>query len=60
MDGLEVSFRTRVSVANYTHSPLVVMPIGPPGNEKLVLNVDALWHGGPFETAVGYLYLLPK
>ena len=29
------------------------MPVGPPGDEKLVLNVDSLWTGGPFEKSVG-------
>lgn len=58
MGGSEVSCRTRVPVANYAHSSLVAMPIGPPGHETLVLNVDSLWDGGPFETSVGYLDLL--
>lgn len=29
------------------------MPFGGPGNEKLILNVDSLWSGGPFEATVG-------
>jgi hypothetical protein len=30
------------------------MPLGPPGAEKVVLNIDSLWSGGPFETAVSW------
>lgn len=56
MGGSEVSYKTRVPVTNYAHSPSVAMPIGPPGHETLVLNVDSLWYGGPFETSVRYLY----
>jgi hypothetical protein len=33
----------------------VAMPFGFPGNEKVILNVDSLWSGGPFASAVGYL-----
>ena len=28
------------------------MPFGAPGNEKVILNVDSLWSGGPFGAAV--------
>jgi hypothetical protein len=31
------------------------MPLGPPGHESLVLNIDSLWAGGPFENSVGIL-----
>ncbi|OBT77210.1 hypothetical protein VF21_04030 [Pseudogymnoascus sp. 05NY08] len=27
------------------------MPFGPPGAEKVVLNIDSLWSGGPFESS---------
>jgi alpha-L-fucosidase 2 len=27
------------------------MPYGPPGAEKLILNIDSLWSGGPFASA---------
>lgn len=30
---------------------LGAMPFGPPGAERLVVNVDSLWSGGPFESA---------
>jgi alpha-L-fucosidase 2 len=29
----------------------VVLPFGTPGYEKLSLNVDSLWSGGPFENS---------
>jgi hypothetical protein len=28
------------------------MPFGPPGQEKLNLNLDSLWNGGPFDASV--------
>ena len=28
------------------------MPFGPPGAEKVVINIDSLWSGGPFESSV--------
>lgn len=28
------------------------MPFGQPGQEKLSLNIDSLWSGGPFESNV--------
>ena len=31
---------------------IVVIPFGPPNTEKLNLNVDSLWAGGPFEVEV--------
>jgi alpha-L-fucosidase 2 len=31
---------------------LGAMPFGPPGQEKLNLNLDTLWNGGPFEASV--------
>lgn len=33
----------------------VAMPFGSPGNEKIVLNVDSLWAGGPFGATVRHL-----
>ncbi|KUJ08343.1 uncharacterized protein LY89DRAFT_789144 [Mollisia scopiformis] len=30
---------------------LGAMPFGPPGDESLVLNIDSLWSGGPFENS---------
>lgn len=30
----------------------LAMPFGNPGSEKVVLNIDSLWSGGPFENAV--------
>ncbi|VUC34742.1 unnamed protein product [Clonostachys rosea] len=30
---------------------LGIMPFGHPGSEKLVLNIDSLWSGGPFEAS---------
>jgi alpha-L-fucosidase 2 len=30
---------------------LGVIPFGPPGTESLVLNLDSLWSGGPFENS---------
>ncbi|KAF2451710.1 glycoside hydrolase family 95 protein [Karstenula rhodostoma CBS 690.94] len=30
---------------------LGAMPFGSPGNEKIILNVDSLWSGGPFSSA---------
>lgn len=29
------------------------MPVGAPGEEKIILNVDSLWSGGPFTAIVG-------
>jgi alpha-L-fucosidase 2 len=28
------------------------MPFGAPGAEKIVLNIDSLWSGGPFQSSV--------
>lgn len=28
------------------------MQFGNPGSEKIILNVDSLWSGGPFENSV--------
>lgn len=30
----------------------IAIPFGPPGLEKVSLNVDSLWTGGPFDTSV--------
>lgn len=31
------------------------MPFGPPGAEKVVLNIDSLWSGGPFKSSVSVM-----
>jgi alpha-L-fucosidase 2 len=31
------------------------MSFGPPGAESIVLNIDSLWSGGPFESSVSTL-----
>lgn len=33
------------------------MPFGAPGAEKLIVNVDSLWSGGPFSVSVGGVFL---
>ncbi|KAF2477319.1 uncharacterized protein BDR25DRAFT_331090 [Lindgomyces ingoldianus] len=35
-------------VTNYSDIIKEAMPFGPPGAEKVVLNIDSLWSGGPF------------
>jgi hypothetical protein len=32
------------------------MPFGPPGQEKLNMNIDSLWTGGPFESSVRIIF----
>ncbi len=32
----------------------LVMPFGSPGSELVVLNIDSLWSGGPFENSVSF------
>lgn len=32
------------------------MPFGQPGQEKLNMNIDSLWSGGPFEATVSSSY----
>lgn len=39
-------------VSKYFLLTLTVMPFGEPGAEKLNLNHDELWEGGPFEIDV--------
>jgi hypothetical protein len=34
------------------------MPFGAPGAEKIVLNIDSLWSGGPFESSVSFPSIL--
>ena len=36
------------------------MSFGPAGAEKVVLNIDSLWSGGPFESSVSWYYLLQE
>jgi alpha-L-fucosidase 2 len=35
-----------------TRLTVAALPFGEPGQEKISLNVDTLWSGGPFETSV--------
>lgn len=32
-----------------------VMPFGSPGSEKIVINIDSLWSGGPYSADVSAL-----
>jgi signal recognition particle receptor subunit beta len=34
----------------------VAMLFGQPGSEKINMNIDSLWSGGPFEATVGTLF----
>ncbi|KAL4994579.1 alpha-fucosidase A [Aspergillus recurvatus] len=45
-DGSDYILKTGYLIGN---GKLGVIPFGPPGAEKLNLNVDSLWSGGPFE-----------
>lgn len=56
MENLEVNFepsgyQQRV-IVYVLISECVAISFGPPGAEKLALNVDSLWSGGPFENSV--------
>lgn len=60
MESSEVSCEKFHPVVGYARLSHVAMPVGAPGNEQLVLNVDSLWSGGPFETEVGRGDLQPS
>ncbi|KAL3481684.1 alpha-fucosidase A [Aspergillus californicus] len=47
-DGSDYILKTGYLIGN---GKLGVIPFGPPGAEKLNLNVDSLWSGGPFGVA---------
>ncbi|KAF6786806.1 glycoside hydrolase family 95 protein [Colletotrichum sojae] len=47
-DGDEYLLKTGYPVGN---GKLGAIPFGPPGSEKVNLNIDSLWAGGPFEVS---------
>jgi hypothetical protein len=38
----------------------IAIPFGQPGQEKINLNIDSLWSGGPFESSVRATIFSPK
>lgn len=36
------------------HDGSTAIPFGEPGAEKIALNIDSLWSGGPFESSVRF------
>ncbi|KAG9858985.1 glycoside hydrolase family 95 protein, partial [Aureobasidium melanogenum] len=50
MEDWQVILQLYTNTSNSTHS-FTALPFGNPGHEKLSLNVDSLWSGGPFENS---------
>jgi hypothetical protein len=51
MADLEVRFPSRDFIS-FLKLNIEAMPFGSPGSEKIVINIDSLWSGGPYSADV--------
>lgn len=57
---IKVSVKIETVVTTYLETDgciYIAIPFGPPGAETLVLNLDSLWYGGPFEFSVNAVFV---